>query len=58
MVGLHILQRTRQVDQRHVQAFAAIPVANVSDCMTRMTAGGARLRDARLKAIGCSATPR
>src|SRR3954471_2782599 len=44
MVGFQILQRRRQVDARHVQAFAEIPVANVSDCMTRMTAGGPRLR--------------
>lgn len=44
MVGLQILQRRRKVAERHVQAFAAIPVANVSDCMTRMTGGGARLR--------------
>jgi regulator of RNase E activity RraA len=44
MVGLQILKRTRQVDARTVQAFADIPVANVSDCMTRMTAGGPRLR--------------
>src|SRR5690349_20803408 len=44
MVGFQILQRRRQVDARYVQAFADIPVANVSDCMTRMTAGGPRLR--------------
>jgi regulator of RNase E activity RraA len=44
MVGFQILQRRRQVDARYVQAFAGIPVANISDCMTRMTAGGPRLR--------------
>jgi regulator of RNase E activity RraA len=44
MVGFQILQRRRQVDARHVQAFAEIPVANVSDCMTRLTAAGPRLR--------------
>ncbi|MBC5783163.1 RraA family protein [Ramlibacter sp. USB13] len=44
MVGFQILQRRRQVDARYVQAFADIPVANVSDCMTRLTAGGPRLR--------------
>src|SRR5438309_32813 len=44
MVGFQILHRRRQVDARYVQAFAEIPVANVSDCMTRMTAGGPRLR--------------
>lgn len=44
MVGLQILKRTRQVSERHVQAYNGLPVANISDCMTRMTAGGARLR--------------
>jgi regulator of RNase E activity RraA len=44
MVGLQILQRRRQVSERIIQAFTAIPVANVSDCMTRMTGGGPRLR--------------
>jgi regulator of RNase E activity RraA len=44
MVGLQILQRRRQVSERILQAFLPIPVANVSDCMARMTAGGPRLR--------------
>lgn len=44
MLGLQILQRTRQVPAHLVQAFRGLPVANISDCMTRMTAGGARLR--------------
>jgi len=44
MVGLQILKRQRRISERLVQAFASLPVANVSDCMSRMTAGGARLR--------------
>lgn len=44
MVGLQILKRTRQVPDRLVQAYKGLPVANISDCMTRMTAGGPRLR--------------
>ena len=44
MVGLQILKRTRQVPDRIVQAFKGLPVANISDCMTRMTAAGPRLR--------------
>ncbi|HEX2544745.1 MAG TPA: RraA family protein [Ramlibacter sp.] len=44
MVGLQILKRTRQVSPQLVQAFKGLPVANISDCMTRMTAAGARLR--------------
>jgi RraA family protein len=44
MVGLQILKRQRRIAERYVQAFATLPVANVSDCMSRMTAGGSRLR--------------
>ncbi|MGZ5178834.1 MAG: RraA family protein [Ramlibacter sp.] len=44
MVGLQILKRTRQVPERYVQAFRGLPVANISDCMARMTAAGPRLR--------------
>ena len=44
MIGLQILKRQRQVDARAVDRFRPIPVANISDCMARMTAGGARLR--------------
>jgi RraA family protein len=44
MVGLQILKRTRQVPAHIVQAYKGLPVANISDCMARMTAGGARLR--------------
>ena len=44
MIGLQILKRTQCIDSRYVEAFKELPVANVSDCMARMTAGGARLR--------------
>ena len=44
MIGLQILKRRRQVDAAMVDKFRAIPVANISDCMARMTAGGPRLR--------------
>ncbi len=44
MVGLQILKRKRQVSAQLVQAFKGLPVANISDCMTRMSAGGPRLR--------------
>ena len=42
--GLRILQRRRTVDLDLARQFLDVPVANVSDCMARMTAGGARLR--------------
>jgi RraA family protein len=44
MVGLQILERTRQVSAQVVEAFKGLPVANISDCMSRMTAAGQRLR--------------
>lgn len=44
MVGLQILKRKRQVTAQLVQAFKGLPVANISDCMARMSAGGPRLR--------------
>ena len=36
--------RKRKVDPEVVERFARLPVANVSDSMSRLTAGGARLR--------------
>ncbi|MDR2112495.1 MAG: RraA family protein [Candidatus Accumulibacter sp.] len=44
MIGFRILHRQRQVSAETVEQFRRLPVANVSDCMSRMTAGGARLR--------------
>lgn len=44
MIGFQIHSRTRAVSADTVKKFAAIPVANISDMMSRMTAGGARLR--------------
>jgi len=44
MVGLQILKRTRLVSEQLVQAYKGLPVANISDCMSRMTAAGPRLR--------------
>ncbi len=42
--GFRILKRQRKVPADIVARFAKLPVANVSDNMSRMTAGGARLR--------------
>lgn len=44
MIGLRILPRSRAVDAGLVARFHGLPVANISDCMSRMTAAGARLR--------------
>ncbi|WP_458094298.1 RraA family protein [Roseomonas sp. WA12] len=43
-IGFRIHRRIRQVDATLVTHFRDLPVANVSDVMSRMTAGGARLR--------------
>jgi regulator of RNase E activity RraA len=42
--GFRVLKRKRMVDPAWVERFRRIPVANVSDSMFRMSAGGARLR--------------
>lgn len=44
MIGFDIHPRRRAVSNEFVEKFRRIPVANISDCMARMTAGGARLR--------------
>ncbi|WP_439495718.1 RraA family protein [Bosea sp. (in: a-proteobacteria)] len=44
MIGFRILKRRRRVDSDLVERFRTLPVANVSDSMSRMTAGGASLR--------------
>ena len=44
MIGFQIQKRTRKVDSETVSKFSALPVANISDSMSRMTAGGASLR--------------
>jgi RraA family protein len=43
-IGFQVLQRRRQVSPQWVERYRQLPVANVSDSMNRMTAGGARLR--------------
>jgi len=43
-VGFSISRRHRQVSPELVERFRRLPVANVSDCMSRLTAGGPRLR--------------
>jgi RraA family protein len=44
MIGFQIAKRTRKVDAAMVARFRGLPVANVSDSMSRMTAGGPGLR--------------
>lgn len=42
--GFAIHQRLRTVSPDFVDAFRRLPVANVSDCMSRLTAAGPGLR--------------
>lgn len=44
MIGLQILNRTQCASPEQVSGFRNIPVANISDCMSRMVAAGPRLR--------------
>jgi RraA family protein len=44
VIGFQICKRTRKVDADTVTKFRELPVANISDSMSRMTAGGAALR--------------
>src|SRR5262245_65941266 len=43
-IGFRILARRRKVEAATVQRYRDLPVANVSDVMNRMSAGGPRLR--------------
>ncbi|OAE48410.1 RraA family protein [Agrobacterium tumefaciens] len=44
MIGFRVCKRERKVEAKWIDAFRALPVANISDVMSRMTAGGAALR--------------
>lgn len=44
MFGTTILQRRQCVTADLIQAYADVPVANISDCMSRLVAAGASLR--------------
>ena len=43
-IGFRVLPRGRKVDTEVVEQFRELPVANVSDVMSRMAAAGSRLR--------------
>lgn len=44
MIGFSVQPIERRVSPEFVQKFRALPVANVSDCMSRLTGGGPTLR--------------
>lgn len=43
-IGFRVLKAARKVSSEWAERYRHVPVANVSDSMNRMTAGGARLR--------------
>ena len=43
-MGFRIVRRRRKVDAKIVERFRSLPVANVGNSMSRMTAAGPRLR--------------
>src|SRR6185437_8938664 len=43
-IGFRIFSRSRKVDAAVIARFKELPLANISDCMSRMSAGGPRLR--------------
>ena len=43
-IGFRILGRKNSVDLQTAKKFLNFPVANVSDCMSRLTAGGSHIR--------------
>lgn len=43
-IGFRVLKRNRQVSAQLVERYRGVPVANISDSMNRLTAGGPRLR--------------
>ncbi|MEN5302857.1 MULTISPECIES: RraA family protein [unclassified Pseudomonas] len=52
-IGFQVLERTRKIGEEWVGRYREVPVANVSDSMNRMTAGGARLRPMHREGVLC-----
>lgn len=53
--GFKVLQRRRAVSAAVIARFRELPVANISDSMNRLTAGGARLRPFHSGGVMCGA---
>jgi len=51
--GFQVLRRRSAVSAEWVEKFASIPVANISDSMSRLNAGGARLRPMHAGGVLC-----
>ena len=53
MIGFRIHKRRQKASTEMVAAFRILPVANISDSMSRMTAGGAQLRPMHAGGVMC-----
>ncbi|MES3003552.1 MAG: RraA family protein [Pseudomonadota bacterium] len=54
-IGFKVLERKRAVSAEWVEKFKSLPVANISDVMHRLTAGGPRLRPYHASGVLCGA---
>lgn len=52
-IGFKVLKRKREIDPALIEKFRKIPVANISDSMNRLTAGGPRLRPYHSGGVMC-----
>jgi regulator of RNase E activity RraA len=52
-IGFKVLKRKRDIDASIIEKFRKIPLANISDCMSRMTGGGPRLRPYHSGGVVC-----
>lgn len=55
MSQFQVLKRRQAVSRETIEAFRLLPVANISDCMGRLTAGGAGLRPYHKGGVLCGA---
>ncbi len=54
-IGFRVLERKRAVTAEWIEKFRSLPVANISDVMHRLTAGGPRLRPYHASGVLCGA---
>jgi regulator of RNase E activity RraA len=54
-IGFKVLKRRRAVGAEWIEKFKSLPVANISDVMNRLTAGGPRLRPYHASGVLCGA---
>ncbi|KLU27179.1 RraA family protein [Caballeronia mineralivorans] len=52
-IGFQVLRRKRAASIEWIEKFKALPVANISDVMHRLTAGGPRLRPYHASGVLC-----